>query len=160
MRLVREEVYKICSRRIVKVSFGAVLAGIVLIFMVIGPWEERCSIGSGESRQDYSKFDAIARDKELAAEFEGVLADDVVSRMAQTCFFQEYAANGTVTNRNYINTFFTRNGLTDGIFNGPEPVKATRTLPLGSTAMGSLTGEPVYFTYVRGWQVLKELFSV
>ena len=45
MRLVREEVYKICSRRIVKVSFGAVLAGIVLIFMVIGPWEERCSIG-------------------------------------------------------------------------------------------------------------------
>lgn len=28
MRLVREEVYKICSRRIVKVSFGAVLAGI------------------------------------------------------------------------------------------------------------------------------------
>lgn len=160
MRLVREEVYKICSRRIVKVSFGAVLAGIVLIFMVIGPWEERCSIGSGESRQDYSKFDAIARDKELAAEFEGVLTDDVVSRMAQTCFFQEYAANGTVTNRNYINTFFTRNGLTDGIFNGPEPVKATRTLPLGSTAMGSLTGEPVYFTYVRGWQVLKELFSV
>ena len=160
MRLMREELYKIYSRRIVKISFAVVLAGIALFFMMSGPWNERCSIGSGGSREDYSGFAAIARDKELAAEFEGVLTDDVVSRMAEKCFFQEYASNGIVINRNYVNAFFTENGLTDAVYRGPEPVPAARTVLLADSPMGSLTGEPVYFTYVRGWQVLKELYTV
>lgn len=160
MRLMREELYKICSRKIVKISFIVVVAGIVLFFMMDGPWNERCSIGSGKSREDYSGFAAIAKDKELAAEFEGVLTDDVVSRMAEKCFFQEYAAKGIVTNRNYVNTFFTDNDLTDAVYRGEEPVPATRTVPLADSAMGRLTGEPVYFTYIRGWQVLKELYTV
>lgn len=160
MRLVREELYKICSRRIVKISFAAVLAGIGLFFMMIGPWDERCSIGAGMSREDYSGFAAIAKDKELAAEFEGVLTDEVVSEMAEKCFFQEYSEKGFATNRNYVNTFFTDNGLTDAVSRGEQRVQATRTIPLESTAMGSLTGESVYFTYIRGWQVLKNLFSV
>lgn len=160
MRLMREELYKICSRKIVKISFIVVVAGIVLLFMMSGPWNERCSIGSGKSREDYSGFAAIAKDKELAAEFEGVLTDDVVSRMAEKCLFQEYAAKGIVTNRNYVNTFFTDNDLTDAVYRGEEPACATRTVPLADSAMGRLTGEPVYFTYIRGWQVLKELYTM
>jgi len=161
MRLMREELYKICSRRIVKLSFALVFAGIFLFFMIIGPWNERCSIGDGRNREDYAGFAAIAKDKELAAEFEGVLTDDVVRRMAESCFFQEYAEDGRVViNRNYVNTFFTDNGLTDGSSRGQKPVSATRTIPLKSSAMGSLTDQPVYFTYVRGWQVLKDSFCV
>ena len=159
MRLMKEEFYKICNRRIVKIGFVTVLAGIWLIFMVIGPWEARCSVGTGRERQDYKRFAAIAKDRELAMQFEGVLTDEVVGRMAETCYFQEYAANGIAINRNYVNTFFTDNGLTDGTARGPEPVPATRTVLLENTAMGSLTDQPVYFTYVRGWQILKELFS-
>lgn len=160
MRLIRQELYKIYSRRIVKVCFVVMLTGIFLFFMMIGPGNERCSIGNGQGREDYSGFDAIKKDKALAAEFEGILTDEKIKGMAERCFLQEYSSTGIVTNRNYVNSFFTDNGLTDGVPRGPELVPATRTIPLESSKMGSLAKGPVYFTYIRGWQVLKDLFTV
>lgn len=159
MKLIREELYKICNRKSVKVSFLIILASILLCFFTSGPLNERCRVGT--DTPVYSGFAAIKMDRELAKEFEGVLTDEVVQAMAEKCFFLE-TMNGIATNGNFVNKFFTDNGLTNGVYKGnpDDYIPATQTVPLESVPMGSLTEEPVYFAYTKGWRVLNTLFSV
>lgn len=155
MKLIKEELYKIWNRKSVKVSAAIVFFSILLVFFAIGPFNERCRIGSDATI--YSGFAAIKMDRELAKEFEGVLSDEVIQNMADRCFFIE-RVNGIGTNENYVNRFFTDNGLTNGSYNA-DYFPATQTVPLESVPMGSLTEEPIYFTYMQGWKVLYDLFA-
>lgn len=159
MKLIREEFYKICNRKSVKVSFGIVLICILLVFLAIGPLNERCRVG--DDTTTYSGFEAIKMDRELAKEFEGVLTDEIVQAMVEKCYFLE-EINGIATNGNFVNEFFSDNGLTNGVYKGnpDDYILATQTVPLESVPMGSLTEEPVYFAYTEGWRVLYTLFTI
>lgn len=159
MKLVREELYKMCSRKIVQISFGIVLFCALLIFMANGPLNEHSGIG-GNRETDKNGFAAIRQDRELAKKYEGELTDAVIQQMVEECGFIENV-NGIPANRNYVNGFLTDNGLTNGIYRGrDEDRDATATIPLEESAMGKILEKPVQFAYIQGWKVLNEVMSV
>lgn len=159
MKLVREELYKMCGNKIVQISFGIVLFCALLIFMANGPLNEHSGIG-GNRETDKNGFAAIRQDRELAKKYEGELTDAVIQQMVEECGFIENV-NGIPANRNYVNGFLTDNGLTNGIYRGrDEDRDATATIPLEESAMGKILEKPVQFAYIQGWKVLNEVMSV
>ena len=157
------EFYKIVTRKLNRICFLVVFVWILLQFFMTGPFNERCSLGTNygnQAREDFSGFAAIKKDRELAARYEGVLTDEKIRRMAEECFFQEKSGR-IVTNANFVNKFFTGNGLTDEVpGNGEDYVPASKTIRLQDSSMGAYADRPILFAYIRGWQVLQSLMQI
>jgi len=153
--LIAEELYKIVSRKIVKIGFAAVIFCILAIFAVIGPPGERSVLGE-DGGAVKTGFAAIAQDQELAERYEGILTDEIVERMAEECYFLKIV-DGAAVNANYVNKALANYGLTNAASRGEN---ATATIPIADSEMGRLTDKPIHFGYIQGWRVLYTLMSV
>lgn len=155
MRLLRDELYKITTRKIVLIGFVAALCIQVLCFVSGGVASER-SVVNGRV---YKGIDAIQKDREITREFEGELTDDKVQEIIQKYGFLEFDSERHDINCNYLNHMIYYNGLCDGKAEDWNHIEQpAKVIPLAETAMGKLlemNGLRPQIAYTRGLEILE-----
>ena len=155
MDLLKEELHRIVSRKIVKVSFIAVLFIQVLLFTTTGILQERSVING----QTYTGLAAIKMDREITKPLEGELTWEKMEKIAADYGFVDIDAKNFDVKSNYLNSFLYDNNLTNGYLREWEDYKQpTELMPLKESDMGKLLadkGDVPTLAYTKGWRVFE-----
>lgn len=161
MRLLRHELYKIWSRKMVKISFVVLLLLQIFLFVMGGPIIENNLVDGKE----YHGLAAIQKDREVTAEFAGELTDEKINAIVAKYGFWDIRKELLEDEEggNYLQTFLFYNGLCDGSMRDWNNISnPTTTYPLAETAMGVFLekhGITPELQYVRGWDVFDQVGS-
>lgn len=154
MRLLRDELYKITSRRVVKICFAAALL-IELFCILTGSVFLEYSVVDGV---EYRGIAAIRQDRAMAEEYEGVLTDEKVADMAKKYGLMYFDAEKFNEEENFLSRLLFSNGLCDGYINSWSDLEQpSRTLPIAGTQLGRVceyAGVEPEISYYRGWSIL------
>lgn len=158
MRLFKDELYKITSRRLVAVCFAAAL--LIELFCILsgGVFLERSVVNGVE----YKGVAAIKMDRELAEAYEGTLDDDMVEKIAAEYGLLKFDIENYREDGNFLNDMLYYNGLCDGsIPDWSNVTQPSHTIPLAQTAIGKLTEtEQVRICYYKGWEMFETYLGI
>lgn len=151
MRLLKDELYKIMSRRVVKVCFAAALL-IELFCILTGSVLLEYSVVDGV---EYKGTAAIRQDRAMANKYEGVLTDEKVASMAVEYGLMYFDAENYSEEGNFLSELLFNNGLCDGYINSWSDIEQpAHTIPIAETGMGEVcaaAGVQPRLSYYRGW---------
>lgn len=151
----KEELYKLASRRILWLGFL-----LVAVFVGMRLLSERRNYFVTIDGQIFSGQEAIDKDRELTAEYAGILTEEKVRQTYDTFGFYQYDAKKDVYTGNFCSQFITRRmtnfNQTDG--ESPSEVHFFQGDEWELNAAPLLDGT-VWFDYSYGWCDLKEIFS-
>ena len=154
MRLLRDELYKITSRRVVKICFAAALL-IELFCILTGSVLLEYSVVDGV---EYRGTSAIRQDRAMAKKYAGVLTDEKVAAMAEEYGLMYFDAENFNEEENFLSGMLFSNGLCDGYINSWSDLRQpARTVPIAQTDMGRVcetAGIRPELSYYRGWSVI------
>lgn len=154
MRLLMDELYKITSQKIVRISFAVVVLIQLFVFFTVGVFSE-VSVVNGVT---YNGVAAIKMDREITEEFSGELTDEKVEQIIEKYDFLQMDKEAYSMKYNYLNQFVFKNGLCDGNWNSNQD--PSHTIAIADSAMGQFLEErnmvPM-LEYVRGWDVFETL---
>lgn len=154
MRLLKDELYKITSRRVVKICFAAALL-IELFCILTGSVLLEYSVVDGV---EYRGTAAIEQDRAMAKKYEGVLTDEKVEAMAAEYGLMYFDAENFNEESNFLSDFLFYNGLCDGyIESWSDLQQPSQTVPIAGTDMGRVcesAGVQPEISYYRGWSMI------
>lgn len=154
MRLLRDELYKITSRRVVKVCFAAALL-IELFCVLTGGVLLEYSVVDGV---EYRGVAAIKQDRAMAKKYAGVLTDEKTAAMAEEYGLIYFDAENFNEEENFLNEMLYYNGLCDGYINSWSDLQQpAHTVPMAQTDMGRVceaAGVAPELSYYRGWSII------
>ena len=154
MRLLKDELYKITSRRVVKICFAAALLIELFCFLTGGVFLEYSVVDGVE----YRGVAAIKQDRRMAKKYEGPLTDEKVKAIAAEYGLMHFDAETFNEESNFLNQMLFSNGLCDGyIESWSDLQQPAHTVPVAQTELGSVcasAGVQPQLAYFRGWSIL------
>lgn len=154
MRLFRDELYKITSRRVIKICFAAAVLIELFCILTGGVLLER-SVVDGVT---YRGVAAIKKDREITEKYEGALTDEKVEAIAAEYGLLYFDAKNFNEEYNFLNDLIFNNGLCDGyVESWSDLQQPSHTVPIAQTEMGKVCGaagvQPT-LSYDRGWVII------
>ncbi len=158
MRLFRMEFYKIAARPAMGVVFLLMAAFFLLVF-----YQEADGVRTEIDGVVYQGLEAVAKDRELAKEYEGIFTMEKAEEIVQRFGFSGYLMGKDMELLNLREGNFCSQFVTD---------KMTRFLQTQERPLGFTSGEfwenfgkyyvegNVRFGYTKGWEKLQELWHV
>lgn len=155
-KIWKEEVCKIASRKIIWLGIFS-----LLVFIQWRLAAETASYSMTAGGQTYYGREALKKDKELAAEYAGMLTKEKADKIYETYGFYYYDAERGEYVGNFCNKFITEEMTdfrqTDG--ESPEEITFLQGEQWQNNVAPLLEGN-IRFDYVYGWQDLREMFMM